>query len=333
MLDPTASDYCNIAPTEKPRLLVVIDTEEEFDWSRAFSRNNTSVQSMKWIDRVQEIFDSYGITPVYVIDYPIASQPSGYQPLVDIHADGRCIIGAHLHPWVNPPFEEEVNQTNSFAGNLPRMLEHTKLKILSDCIGEKFGRRPKIYKAGRYGVGPHTANILEQEDYDVDLSVCPYMNYSHEKGPDYSASSPWPYWFGTKRRILEVPLTVGYTGLFRRWGAPFHRLATSPLLTKLHVPGILARLQLLNKSWLSPEGYHTQEHCQLIRALYHEGLRVFSFAFHSPSVAPGHTPYVQSDSDLEDFLNRCRALFDFFFGEMQGIASTPLMLREELRQP
>ncbi len=333
MLRPATSDYCHISPEAKPRLVVVIDTEEEFDWSQSFSRSNTSVQSMRWIDRVQTIFDAYGITPVYVIDYPITSQPEGYQPLVDIHADGRCIIGAHLHPWVNPPFEEEVNQTNSFAGNLPGVLEHTKLRILSDCIGEKFGSRPKIYKAGRYGVGPHTAGILEQEDYEVDLSVCPYMNYAHESGPDYSASSPWPYWFGTTRRILELPLTVGYTGLLRQWGPTVHPFTASSLLTKLHVPGILARLQLLNKSWLSPEGYLTQEHCQVVRTLFQEGLRVFSFAFHSPSVAPGHTPYVQSDSDLEAFLNRCRHFFDFFFGEMQGIATTPIILKEELRQP
>ena len=322
MLRPATSDYCYIPPEEKPRLVVVIDTEEEFDWSQTFSRSNTSVQSMKWIDRVQSIFDSYGITPIYVIDYPVTSQSDGYQPLVDIHADGRCIIGAHLHPWVNPPFEEEVNQTNSFAGNLPGMLEHSKLKILSDCIGEKFGRRPKIYKAGRYGVGPHTAGILELEGYEVDLSVCPYMNYAHESGPDYSASSPWPYWFGTTRRILELPLTVGYTGLLRQWGPTLHRLVTNPLLTNLHVPGIFARLQLLNKSWLSPEGYLIQEHRQVVRALFQEGLRVFSFAFHSPSVTPGHTPYVQSDSDLEAFLDRCRQFLIFSLERCK--ASPPL---------
>ena len=122
MLRPAASDYCHISPEEKPRLIVVIDTEEEFDWSQSFSRTNTSVQSMKWIDRVQTIFDSYGITPVYVIDYPIASQPDGYQPLKDIHADGRCIIGAHLHPWVNPPFSEVVNRSTGVGALGPMTL-------------------------------------------------------------------------------------------------------------------------------------------------------------------------------------------------------------------
>ncbi len=330
MFNVAPSDYCNIPAHEKPRLLVVIDTEEEFDWSGNFSRGNTSVQSMQWIGRVQTIFDEYGITPVYVIDYPVASQPNGYEPLADIHRDQRCIIGTHLHPWVNPPFEEIVNRKNSFAGNLPMTLEKTKLLVLTECIEEHFGRRPTVYKAGRYGVGPHTTTILEELGYEIDLSVCPYMNYASEEGPDYSEYSPWPFWFGKEKQLLELPLTVGYTGWLRHLGPALHPLVTNAFLTSLRVPGILARLNVLNKSWLSPEGYPSSEHRQLVQTLYNAGLRVFSFAFHSPSVEPGHTPYVRSKADLDDFLGRLRRFFDFFFGETQGVASTPLLLKQEL---
>ena len=232
MLNPKLSDYCHIGPEERPRLVVVIDTEEEFDWSKDFSRDNVSVRSMQWIGRIQDIFDEYGITPVYVIDYPVASQPDGYQPLVEIQASGRCLIGAHLHPWVNPPFEEPVNRFNSFAGNLPASLERAKLQMLSDCIQENFKIRPNVYKAGRYGIGLHTAEILEDLEYEVDLSVCPYMDYSSEDGPDYTSSTAWPFWLGNNRRILELPLTVGYTGLIRRWGTTLHALASQPLMAK-----------------------------------------------------------------------------------------------------
>ncbi|MDT7043630.1 polysaccharide deacetylase family protein [Candidatus Nitronereus thalassa] len=332
MFNVEPSDYCNIAPYEKPRLTVVIDTEEEFDWSRDFARENTSVQAMQWVGRAQSVFDDYGITPVYVIDYPVASQPNGYEPLVEIHKDGRCIIGTHLHPWVNPPFEEVVNRKNSFAGNLPMTLEKTKLLVLTECIEAHFGRRPTIYKAGRYGVGPHTTTILEELGYEIDLSVCPHMDYSSEEGPDYSANTSWPFWFGKEKQLLELPLTVGFTGLLRHLGPVLHPLASNDFFTSLRVPGILGRLKLLNKSWLSPEGYPTIEHQQLTRTLYNAGLRVFSMAFHSPSVEPGHTPYVQTKADLEDFLGRLRRFFDFFFGEMQGVASTPLILKQELRK-
>jgi hypothetical protein len=331
MFNVVPSDYCNIAPHEKPRLTVVIDTEEEFDWSRDFARENTSVQAMKWIGRAQGIFDEYGITPVYVIDFPVASQPDGYTPLAEIHGDGRCIIGTHLHPWVNPPFEEVVNRKNSFAGNLSMTLEKVKLLVLTECIEEHFGRRPTIYKAGRYGIGPNTTRILEELGYEIDLSVCPHMNYATEDGPDYSDNTSWPFWFGKDKQLLELPLTVGYTGLLRHLGPVLHPVASNSLFTSWRIPGILAKLNVLNKSWLSPEGYSSTEHQHLTRTLYNAGLRVFSMAFHSPSMEPGHTPYVRSKTDLDDFLERLRRFFDFFFGEMQGVASTPLLLKQELR--
>src|SRR5258706_6743894 len=86
-----------------PRLFVVVDTEEEFDWNAPYQRSNTQVTAMRHIGRAQRIFDRFGIKPVYVVDYPVAAQPDGYLPLLDILREGRCEIGAHLHPWVNPP--------------------------------------------------------------------------------------------------------------------------------------------------------------------------------------------------------------------------------------
>jgi hypothetical protein len=308
----------------KAKLLVVIDTEEDFDWSGEFSRDNTAVGSMRSIGRMQRVFEEYCITPVYVIDYPVASQSGGYEPLAEIHARRACVVGAHLHPWVNPPFEEEVNRFNSFPGNLGRSLEAAKLKVLTDTIAERFGR-PRVYKAGRYGIGPHTAAILEEQGYEVDLSVCPHMDYSSEGGPDFSANSVWPSKMGG--RLLELPLTVGYAGALRRWGPRLHNLATKKPLLSLHMPGILARSGFLNKIWLSPEGYLAEELIALTKAFYRSGLRVFSFAFHSPSLEPGHTPYVRSQADLERFFITCRRFFDFFFGELRGIATTPLELK------
>ena len=134
MLNPSLGRRCYVDTAIKARLLVVIDTEEEFDWSRPKTRYNTSVKSLRWISRVGGIFDEYSITPLYVIDYPVVSQPDGYGPLLEVYKASRCLIGAHLHPWVNPPFEEPINSYNSFPGNLGYALESAKLKILTDLI-------------------------------------------------------------------------------------------------------------------------------------------------------------------------------------------------------
>lgn len=335
MLSPFNTSVENVVdfPSEVPHLLVVIDTEEEFDWSQPFSRENTSVRTMRSIEKVQSLFDSYGIVPTYVIDYPIASQPDGYLPLQELLHDGRALIGAHLHPWVNPPYTEVVNRRNSFHGNLPVDLERAKVQTLTDCIQNRLGCQPIIFKAGRYGVGPNTVHILKELGYEVDLSVCPYMNYALEEGPDFSNVSPWPSWLGEGRDLLEIPLTVGYTGHLRGWGNSVHRLIDSGLMKTLHGPGLFSRLGWLNKVWLSPEGYETGEHMELVRTLFREGLRVFSFAFHSPSVEPGCTPYVRSNAELEQFLDKFRKFFDFFFGEMGGVASTPLEVKRQFAFP
>src|SRR5687768_14349661 len=97
----------------RPTLMVVVDTEEEFDWSAPFSRDATSVTAMRHIDRAQRLCESAGVAPTYVIDYPIARQPLGYEAISAWARDGRCQLGAHLHPWVTPPFEEDVCGRNS----------------------------------------------------------------------------------------------------------------------------------------------------------------------------------------------------------------------------
>jgi hypothetical protein len=332
VLNPRPNDFVTTRQGETPRCLVVVDAEEDFDWSKSFSRQNVAVDSMRAIHRVQDLFERVGVTPVYVVDYPIATQADAYRPLQEIHASGRCLIGAHLHPWVNPPFTEVVNRRNSFPGNLPPDLESAKLAVLGHEIGERFGVRPTIYKAGRYGVGPQTADMLEEQGYEVDVSVCPYMDYSAEGGPDFSACGPQPYWFGRQRRLLELPLTVGFAGALRRWGRGLHRMASHPHLTGLHLPGVLARLGLVEKLWLSPEGHDAAEHKRLVRAQARDGLTIFTLAFHSPSVVPGNTPYVRTEADLREFLARCREFFDFFFGDMGGRPTTPDEVRMALAE-
>ena len=65
----------------QPTLMVVVDTEEEFDWTAPFSRDATSVTAMRHIDRLQRLCESVDLTPTYVIDYPVATQPAGYETL------------------------------------------------------------------------------------------------------------------------------------------------------------------------------------------------------------------------------------------------------------
>ena len=122
-----------------PKLIVVVDTEEEFDWAADPDPNAKSVSAINKLHLVQEIFDEYGIAPCYVVDYPIASSKESVDVLKPILERGGCEIGAHLHPWVNPPFGESLTRANMYPGNLSRDLEYEKLDQLTDTITSAFG--------------------------------------------------------------------------------------------------------------------------------------------------------------------------------------------------
>ena len=148
MLQPRSEDVVRFEADDDPLVLVIVDTEEEFDWAGEFSSANMSVESIKHQQRAQRILERHGVIPTYLVDYPVASQEDGYKPLREFLADGKCAVGAHLHPWVNPPFDEDLSRANSYPGNLPKRLEREKLRRLTAAIEENFHLGPTIYKAG-----------------------------------------------------------------------------------------------------------------------------------------------------------------------------------------
>lgn len=318
----------SVSLDQAPQLIVVIDTEEEFDWFSLPSTKSDSIDSIREIGLVQDIFDQYGIVPCYVIDYPIACQNDGVEQLRPILESGRCEIGAHLHPWVNPPFDEEISWENTYPGNLDSDLELAKLTALTETIERNFGQRPDIYKAGRYGVGPNTTDILEQLGYSIDLSVCSAFDYRADGGPDFSGFSAYPYWFGKQNKMLEIPLSCAFVGLAGSLSRHLYHVAGK--FDFLKARGILSRLGIVDRLMLSPEGYQTNEHIKLTRFLYQQGVRVFTWNFHSPSVVPGMTMYTQTKKDVSDFLDLFRRYFDFFLNEFNGVATTPGKLKIDL---
>jgi hypothetical protein len=328
MLHPRSEWVVDLPLDTPPVLTVVIDTEEEFDWSGPFSPANVGTSHIRHQHRAHRVFEKHGIRPTYLVDFPVAHNEDSRAVIRELVSGGHCHIGAHLHPWVNPPLEEKVDRRSSYPGNLPPSLERAKLARLTDTIAETFNVRPVVYRAGRYGVGAATADILEGLGYEIDTSVVPYADFRDDLGPDFGACGQKPYWFGKDRRLLELPLTVGWAGLLRRAGKRLHDPIQSPPLRALRVPGVLARLHLFERIRLSPEGITFDEMRRLTRALYRSGLRTFSLTYHSPSLQPGCTPYVRTERELDQFLTTLDRYFDFFMSEMGGRASTPVAVRD-----
>ncbi len=314
-----------------PQLLVVVDTEEQFDWLKPFDRDARDVSHMRHIERFQAVCDEAGIRPVYVVDHPIATGAESVAALRAIHDRGGCEIGAHLHPWVSPPFDEEVNSWNSYPGNLPRALEREKLTLLTDAIERSFGVRTRIYKSGRHGFGSNTASILAELGFDIDLSPAPPFDFGEDGGPDWSRAPVDPYWIGDSGSILSIPSTGAFVG----WGGAssrnLHEAARAPVGRAVKLGGVLAWLGAVERLSLTPEGFVAEDLQRLTSTLFTRGIRVFSFSIHSPSVEPGHTPYVRDERELHSLLAACRDYFRYFKAELGGVPTTASDLLRQVR--
>ena len=315
-----------------PQLHVIVDTEEEFDWSAPFSRDSVGVTAIAEVWRLQDVLRPYALKPTYVIDYPVAATASSAATLGSFARTGECEIGAHLHPWVNPPYVETLGNQNSYACNLGADVEREKLLNLKTAIETNLGVTPRVYKAGRYGFGPTTADALEQLGFDVDISLNPHMDYSTDGGPVFDGFEPVPLLFGRRRTLLELPCTTGFVGVARRYGEALHRAASSPLCQRFKAVGILARSGMLNKIMLSPEGSTYEEMVSLTDTLFADGVRSFAFTFHSPSLKPGCTRYVSTEQERDRFLDTIGRYCDYFMNRLGGVASTPASLFDDWRR-
>ncbi len=294
---PAPEDRIHLPSTFGTRFMLFVDTEEEFDWSAPFDRSATAVTHADALAEGQAWFAAAGVNPTYVIDYPIADSPKASAMLGQWVADGACAIGAHLHPWVNPPHVEAVSAANSYVGSLPEAVERNKLRMLTDRIQAATGVRPVAYRAGRYGVGPNSARILEEEGFLLDTSVRARFDYRAQHGPDFSTMPLHPWRAGPRRRLIELPLSTAWTGAMRGLGGMLHKAAEG----KGRLPGALSRLGLLSRVPLTPEGVRAEEAVAAIDTLIADDVPVLGLSFHSPTLQPGHTPYTRDAADLAGF--------------------------------
>lgn len=322
-----------VLPTgHRPVLCIVVDTEEEFNWAAPFSRESTGVNSIASQRLAHErVYDRLGIVPTYVVDWPVATTPQSITTMKGLLDEGRCHIGTHLHPWVSPPHIEEVNTFNSYTGNLPTALEFEKLSQLTQAIAQNFGKAPIVFKAGRYGLGPHTSAAMQRLGYRIDASVVPHTTFTSDGGPDFSGFNNQAYWFGpTTAPLLELPVTTGFCGFLKQLGPTLYPIIQSPMSNALHIGGVAARTGALERIRLTPEGIDATANKRLMRTLVQAGVQVLTLTYHSPSLVPGNTPYVRTAVERDRFLTCIAECCNYFRDELAGEFMAVQDLRDKM---
>lgn len=295
-----------------PRLVVVIDTEE--DWFDDHARP-VSVDNIRALPGVhQRIFDPLGVRPVYLVNYPVAHDPEASGILRELAASGVCEIGAHVHNWTSPPFTDEDVRLRTYHTAIDRDLERRKIADVKALIEQNIGVTPTAFKGGRWGVDARTFRSLAELGFQVDTSVCPLTDYGGEGGGPNFFDAPFRPYFPAEDDVLkartpadpantlmELPVSIGFTsGDFEHRRRLLAGLLASPLARRLRSIGILHRLGVLRRVKFSQETATFAEMKQLIDAYLARAIPQLHMTFHSNVLAAGCSPYSSTRRDLDE---------------------------------
>ena len=189
-------DEHGIRPHGVMQFIITIDTEGDNQWDSALP---PGTENIKFVSRFQELCDRYRFPPTYLCTYEVVDSAAFDDMLLPLPAAGRAEIGAHLHPWTNPPFSEwdRSETTYAYPSELPAPVFSKKLEALTALLTRKLGASPRSYRAGRWGLSAAHIPVLLELGYIVDCSVTPLLSWTdrgaRERGQDFSAAPVTPY--------------------------------------------------------------------------------------------------------------------------------------------
>ena len=290
------------------KLIVTIDTEED-NWL-PFSKSGYTTENIRQVPGLQRLFADVGIRPTYLTTYQVATNPESAAILREVAEQRTGEIGAHCHPWNQPPFEETASMKNSMLCNLPGELQIRKIETLHHTIQERIGVTPTAFRSGRWGYSAAVARALVKLGYKVDSSITAYTDWSAYFGPDFSAIAPRAYRFDANDiyreavdgELLEIPTSVEYLQHnSMRSHCLYETIRRSPL-RHLRLLGLLSWFGVLNRIALSPEISRTADMIKLLTRLHDSKYPFATLWFHSSALVPGLTPFVRNKTDANAFL-------------------------------
>ena len=278
-------------PEIKPNIIFVlsVDTEEEWDWSTQFPKHYPNVCNAQVLPDFQRFCCELGIKPTYFVDYAMVDNEQSSNKLNDVINIGGCEIGAHMHPWCNPPLIADNTDFESHVVNLPIELVEQKLTVLLDKINQSLGLKVNAFRTGRWGINAQVLNLLVEQGITVDSSILPYYKndyfscYSDEILP-YWPSLDNPLRVGNQNKIAEIPVSAGFNNRHFSVSDKVFKIINHPQLQFLRLTGIAWQTQLLRKIYMSPELSSSQELKALCDSLIKRHSPIIHMNLHSSSL-------------------------------------------------
>lgn len=200
------------------KFILSIDTEGDNQWD--FGRELT-VENIKFVPRLQNLCEKYFIKPTYLVTSEVCEDNFAKEIFKDYLSKNKAEIGAHLHVWTTPPFQDKTgyrfnDPNHAFANEIPVGFLSEKIKNLTNQVETSFGIQPLSFRSGRYGFNKDLAGILADNQYIIDSSVTPNVSWSGYHGipgscggPDFIDNSSFPYEYSfPDGSLLEIPVTI-----------------------------------------------------------------------------------------------------------------------------
>ena len=295
-----------------PRMIVTVDTEEEFDWN-CFAGKDWRVNDPSGLQRFQGVCAQAKATPLYFLTWPMIKDEKTAAFFQTLAGKQEADFGLHLHQWATPPgaFSGEYY---SFQHNLPLDAHRQKLQSLARAYKDLFGENPLSHRAGRYGIDKAAYTLLAETGIEFDFSPSAAFDFSARGGPDFSVMSNKPFLVEIDgARIFVTPVC----------GAQAIRRTRSFVSQERQPPGFAKYSKLKNPSMmramrLSPEGSSLSELQALTRRLLADKTPVLTFTLHSTSLTAGANGYARDAENVEALLNVTSGYLSWFKAALGG---------------
>ncbi len=265
-------------------------------------------------DRLQPLFRRFRVKPSYLFSPEVLRDTQALDTLAAL--DGDAELGTHLHGEFAEPGTYEPDVTSAFQCHYDRETERQKLHYLTELFRSAFGRLPRSFRAGRFGIGRHSLGLLQDLGYAVDSSVTPHKDWTKAGAPEASflQAPTQPYWPVLDKpacatdeagALLEVPVTIRPSGLAGlpvvgrwaepRWLRPTHRSA-----------GQLVKIAQEEIADAESSGRPIVLNCM----------------FHNVEIVPGTSPYAKNEAEAGAIMGRLAGLLAW--ADREGIRSLGL---------
>ena len=237
--------------------------------------------------RLHPLCTSLGLRPTYLLSPEVLCDvPS----VALLRALPHCELGSHLHGEYVAPFLPSLQfagvRTDDMQWEYDSAVEFEKLATLTELFRQQIGCAPRSFRAGRFGIGPHSGAHLLALGYRCDSSVTPLVQWTSQTGvrlPDFRDARQ-DSWFVADSGDL---LTAGDSTLFE-------------------IP-VTIRNSDDGPRWLRPWYSSREQLIALIDQVANEPGAPLCMMFHNVELIAAGSPYPQSEADVQRYLDDFQA--------------------------